>query len=93
MWNLKTKVIPVITGATTTISRLFRTYLSNVQGRYEIKKLQQTAMLGTAHILRKVLMLKYEKFNMGSNKVCTLNCKYRAAATLYTAETWFVSGT
>jgi len=35
MWNVKTKAIPVITGAT---------------------GIQKTAILGTAHILRKVLM-------------------------------------
>jgi hypothetical protein len=27
------------------------------------------------------------------NITCLTNCKYRTAATLYTLETWFVSGT
>jgi hypothetical protein len=48
-------VIPVIIGATGTISKLFRKYLSNVPGKHEIKELQKTAILGTAHIIRKVL--------------------------------------
>ena len=56
MWNVKTKVIPVIIGATGTISKSFRKYVSNIPGNHEIKKLQKTAILGTAHILRKVLM-------------------------------------
>jgi hypothetical protein len=56
MWNVKTNVIPVIIGATGTISKSFRKYLSNVPGKHEIKELQKTAILGTAHILRKVLM-------------------------------------
>ena len=56
MWNVKTKVIPVITGATGTISKTFRKYLSNTPGNHEVKELQKTAILGTAHILRKVLM-------------------------------------
>jgi hypothetical protein len=56
MWNVKTKVTPVITGATGTISKSFRKYLSSVPGKHEIKELQKTAVLGTAHILRKVLM-------------------------------------
>jgi len=56
MWNVKTKVIPVITGATGTISKSFRKYVSNIQGKHEVKELQKTAILGTAHILRKVLM-------------------------------------
>jgi hypothetical protein len=55
MWNVKTKVIPVIIGATGTISKSFRKYVSNIQGNYEIKELQKTTILGTAHILREVL--------------------------------------
>ena len=55
MWNVKTKVIPVIIGATGTISKLFGKYVSNIPGNREVKELQKTAILGTAHILRKVL--------------------------------------
>jgi len=55
MWNVKTKVIPVIIGATGTISKSFRKYVSNIPGNHEVKELQKTAILGTAHILRKVL--------------------------------------
>jgi hypothetical protein len=51
MWNLKEKVIPVIIRATRTISKS----LSNITGKHEIKELQKTAILGTAHILRKAL--------------------------------------
>jgi hypothetical protein len=56
MWNVKTRVIPVIIGATGTISKSFRKYVSTVPGNHEVKELQKTAILGTAHILRKVLM-------------------------------------
>jgi hypothetical protein len=56
MWNVKTKVTPVIIGATGTISKSFRKYLSSVPGTHDIKELQKTAILGTAHILRKVLL-------------------------------------
>jgi hypothetical protein len=55
MWNVKTKVIPVIIGTTGTISKSFRKYVSKIPGNYEVKELQETAILGTAHILRKVL--------------------------------------
>jgi hypothetical protein len=55
MWYVKTKVIPVIIGATGTISKSFRKYVSNTPGNHEVKELQKTAILGTAHILRKVL--------------------------------------
>jgi len=37
MWNVKTKVIPVILGATGTIAKSFRKYVSNIPGKYEIK--------------------------------------------------------
>ena len=56
MWNVKTKVIPVITGATGTISKSFRKYVSNIPGKQEVMELQKTAILGTGHILWKVLM-------------------------------------
>jgi hypothetical protein len=60
MWNVKAKVKPVITGATGTISKSQRQYLSNIPGKHEIKELQKTAILDTAHThthtLRKVLM-------------------------------------
>jgi hypothetical protein len=55
MWNIKTKVVTVIIGATGTISKLFRKYVSNIPENHEVKELQKTAILGTAHILRKVL--------------------------------------
>ena len=56
MWNVKTKVIPVIIGTTGTISKSLRKYASNIPGKHEVKELQKTAILGTAHILQKVLM-------------------------------------
>jgi len=56
MWYVTTKVIPVIIGATGTIPKLFRKYVSNIPEKHEVKELQKTAILGTAHILRKVLM-------------------------------------
>jgi hypothetical protein len=44
-------MIPVIIGATGTISKPFRKYPSNIPGKHEIKELQKTAILGTAHII------------------------------------------
>jgi hypothetical protein len=52
MWNVKSKVIPIIIGVIGTISKSLRQYLINIQ----IKELQRTATLGTAHRLREVLM-------------------------------------
>jgi hypothetical protein len=53
MWNVKTRVIPVIIGATGTISKSFRNYVRTVSGNHEVRELQKTAILCTAHILRK----------------------------------------
>jgi hypothetical protein len=56
MWNVKTSVIPVIIGATGTISKSFGKYVSSIPRNLEVvKKLQKTAVLGTVHILRKGL--------------------------------------
>jgi hypothetical protein len=61
MWNLKARVIPVIVRATGTISKSFRKYMSSIPGNHEVKELQKTAILGTAHILRRVLIKKHRR--------------------------------
>jgi hypothetical protein len=43
--------------------------------------------LGTAHILRKVLMEKYNRFNTETNDISTVNSNNRIAATLYSLGT------
>jgi hypothetical protein len=48
-------VLPAITAVTGTISKSFK-YLSNIPEKHEMKKLQKAAILGIAHIHRKVLM-------------------------------------
>jgi hypothetical protein len=55
MWNVKARAIPVVIGATGTISNSFRKYVSNILGNHDVKELQKTAILGTEHILWKVL--------------------------------------
>jgi hypothetical protein len=45
MWNVKAKVIPIITGETRTISKSPKQYLSNIQRKYEIKELQKPDIL------------------------------------------------
>jgi hypothetical protein len=56
VWNVKTKIRPLIMGAPGIISESFRKCLSNIPGKHESEELQKTAILGTAHVLRKVLM-------------------------------------
>jgi len=41
MWNVKAKVIPVITGANGTLSKSLRRYVSNIPGKQEITELQK----------------------------------------------------
>jgi len=41
MWNVKAKVMPIITGATGTISKSLRQYMSNIPGKHDIKELQK----------------------------------------------------
>jgi hypothetical protein len=56
MWNVKRRVIPVIIGATGTISNSCRKYVSTLPGNHEVRELQKTAILGTSHIRQKVLI-------------------------------------
>jgi hypothetical protein len=46
LWNVKAKVIPVITWATGTVSLLLRQYQSNIPGKHEIKELQINSQIG-----------------------------------------------
>jgi hypothetical protein len=55
MWNVKSKVRVTLTRATAAISELVRQYLSNIPGKQEVKELQKTAILGTAHVLQSIL--------------------------------------
>jgi hypothetical protein len=42
MWNVRTKVIPVIIGATGTISKSFIKYVRNIPGNHEVKENSHT---------------------------------------------------
>jgi hypothetical protein len=49
-------IIIIIIGSTGSISKSFRKYVSTVPGNHDVRELQKTAISGTAHRLRKVLM-------------------------------------
>jgi hypothetical protein len=55
MWNLKCTIVPVIIGATGIVTRSVRKNLETVPGKHSIDSIQKTAILGTSHIIRKVL--------------------------------------
>ena len=53
MCKVKTRVIPEIIGATGTISKSFRKYISNITGNHEVRELQKTAILALHTYFRK----------------------------------------
>ena len=55
MWNLKCTVVPVIIGATGIVTRGLKKNVEAVLAKHSIDSLQKTAILGTAHTIRKVL--------------------------------------
>ena len=48
-------IVPVIIGATGIVTRSVRKNLETVPGKHWLDSLQKTAILGTSHIIRKVL--------------------------------------
>jgi len=55
MWNLKCTTVPIKIGATGIVTRSLRKRLATVPGKHSIDSLQKTAILGTSHIIGKVL--------------------------------------
>jgi len=60
MRNLKCKTIPVTIGATGIVKNGVRKNLEAKPGKHSIDSLQNTAILGIPHIIRRVLHLKLE---------------------------------
>ena len=82
VWNVKAKVIPVINGATGTISKSLRQYLSNITGKHEIKELQKNSHIGHCTQTAGSANVKVQNIFHGRNNItCSTNCKYRTAAT------------
>jgi hypothetical protein len=48
-------IIPVIIGATGIVTRSLRKNLEDTPGKHLLNSLQKTAIVGTSHIVRKVL--------------------------------------
>ena len=88
MWKVKTKVIPVITGANGTLSKSVRQYLNNIQGKHEIKELQKSRHIGHCTQTAGSGNVKVQNiFHVRNIITCSTDCKYRTAATLYTVVT------
>ena len=93
MRNVKAKVLAVIIGATETIAKSPRQYLSNMPGEDEIKELQKNSHNGRCTHTAGSANVKVQNIFHGRNNITSsADCKYRTAATLDTLETWFASG-
>ena len=57
MWKTKTKVIPVVIGALGATSTQFQDHLEELPCQVYPSQIQKIALLGTAHIIRKVLSI------------------------------------
>jgi len=58
MWYPKFKIIPEIISSTTIVTKVLRKNLEAVPGKHSIDSLQKTGILGTSHIIRKLLQYK-----------------------------------
>lgn len=58
MWHMKTETLPVIIGALGVIKKGLEKYTEKIPGNVCIYELQKITLLGTAHILRRVLSIK-----------------------------------
>ena len=55
IWDLKCLIIPVIIRDTGIVTKGLKENLETVSGKHSTDSLQKTAILGTSHIIRKVL--------------------------------------
>jgi hypothetical protein len=58
MWNMKCKIIPIITGAKGIATNGLKESLEAIPGKYSIDSLQNTAIPEKSHIIQKVLMFE-----------------------------------
>ena len=58
LWSVQTTVIPIIIRALGTITDHLRSFLAMVGVSLSFETIQKSALLGSAHVLRKVLEIK-----------------------------------
>ena len=66
--NLKCTIIPVIIGATGIVTRSLRKNVKAVPGKQSVDSLQKTAILGTSHIIGKVLQCEARSLSGGNHR-------------------------
>ena len=57
MWHLKAKTLPLVIGALGIVAKTAPNYFSEIPGAPYLTELQKITLMGTAHILRKVLSM------------------------------------
>lgn len=57
MWNVKAEVVPIVIGALGAYSPKLEEYLAKIPGNHRKPQLVKAALLGSAHILRRILDL------------------------------------
>ena len=57
MWQMKTKVVPIVVGALGTVTKDFESCVKLLPETISSNEIQKIALLGTAHILRKILSI------------------------------------
>ena len=55
MWNMDIEIVPIVIGATGVVHRGLLRYIDKLSGDIRFEMLQKIVLLGTAHILRKLL--------------------------------------
>jgi hypothetical protein len=60
MFNRKCMIVPVVIGATGIAEKGLKKVLKAIPGKHSIDSLQNTAVLETSHIVRKVLQCESE---------------------------------
>ena len=58
MWGLKTITVPVVVGALGVVKKGIKKHVDKIPGKINITELQKIALLGSSHILRKVLSIE-----------------------------------
>jgi hypothetical protein len=55
MWNMQCMIIPEVIGVTRMVTKGLKKNLEAIPGKHSVDSLQKPAVLGTSHIIRKVL--------------------------------------
>jgi len=93
MWNVTAKVIPVVIGVTWNHFKITQTRPEHHTMRARNEGTAKNSCIGhCAHTVESANIKAQNIFHRRNNITCSTNCTYRTAATLYTLETWFVSG-